>query len=360
MNSKRRTLLLKFLLAGLLAPNVFANLIITPTFGSTITTNANAAAIEAAIDSAIGAMEGLYSNSVNIPVTFTYSPGAAGNLESNTGLFYSESYSTYLNQLRADSAANPGNTVLATAITNLPDGNDANGSSLIALAAGQLTMLGVPRSGNAVVNINSNQAFAFSRPVSSNQFDAIGGIEHELDEVLGGGGAGSTLNNCITNPGFFCGKYGPTDLYRYSAPLTPSFTTSSTASSYFSIDGGVTSIVSFNQNSNGDYADFAPVGTGAGQLIQDAFNSTGQDEAYTTSSPEFEMLESIGWDAVVTTPEPGTMVLQSAGLSLLAFYLYRRGKLMETKVAHALSMPCRDYSRHQSLHVAGRPFHPAR
>jgi hypothetical protein len=324
MSLKRKGVSSIVLLAGVAAPGVFANLIITPTFDTTITTNANAAAIEGAIDSAIGTIEGLYSNSVDIPVKFTYSPGAAGNLESNTGLFYSESYSTYVSQLRADSAANPGNTVLATAIANLADGNDANGNSQVALAAAQLTMLGVARAGNAVVNINSSQDFAFSRPVTSDQFDAVGGIEHELDEVLGGGGAGSTLNNCMTNPGFFCGKYGPTDLYRYSAPLTPSYTTSSTASSYFSIDGGVTSVVGFNQNSTGDYADFAPPGAGAGQLIQDAFNSRGQDEAYTTSSPEFEMLESIGWDPV-TTPEPGTTVLLSAGLGVLVFHLYRRG-----------------------------------
>ncbi len=77
-------------------------------------------------------------------------------MESDTGLFYNESCSTYVSHLRADSAANPGNTVLATAIANPPDGNDANGNSQIALAAAQLTMLGLPRSDNALVNINSN------------------------------------------------------------------------------------------------------------------------------------------------------------------------------------------------------------
>ena len=133
------------------------------------------------------------------------------------------------------------------------------------------------------------------------------------------------LNNCTTNPtNFFCGRFGPTDLYRYSAPGAPSFTTSGTATSYLSIDGGLTNVVDFNQNSGGDYGDFAPPGAGPGQLIQNAFNNTGQDEAYTTSSPEFLMEEAIGWDpaAQVVVPEPGTLAL--LGTSLLSLAAVRR------------------------------------
>jgi hypothetical protein len=246
-----------------LAPNASADgLTITPTFDSSITGNANAAQIEGAINTAISTIEGLYSNTVTIPVTFTYKPGAAGNLESTFQFYYDVTYSNYVSLLKADSTANPSNTVLATALADLSKGNDSSGSKDLAVAGSQLTMLsGTSTPANAVININSNQSFAFSHPVSSSQFDAIGGIEHELDEVLGGGGAGSTLNSvagCSATPtGFFCNKVGPTDLYRYSAASTPSFTTSGGATSYLSVDGGVTQIVQFNQNSNGDYGDFA-------------------------------------------------------------------------------------------------------
>ncbi|MGC1888327.1 MAG: NF038122 family metalloprotease [Stellaceae bacterium] len=311
-------------------------LVITPDFESSITGSVGAAQIEGAIDTAIGTIDGLYSpNNVSITVNFSYTPGAPGNLLSTSEEFYGYSYSAYTNALKADAAANPSNTNLATAVANLSKGNDSNGASGMAIAYAQALLLAdyglAPPSfvADASININSNQLFDFTRPVPSSEFDAIGGLEHELDEVLGGGGAGSTLNeilnNCTTNPtNFFCGKFGPTDLYRYSAPGTPSFTTSGTATSYLSIDGGLTDIVDLNQNSGGDYGDFAPPGTGAGQLIQNAFNSTGQDEAYTTSSPEFLMEEAIGWDstAEVVVSEPGTLAL--LGSSLLGLTALRR------------------------------------
>jgi hypothetical protein len=200
----------------------------------------------------------------------------------------------------------------------------------MALTGAQLTMLGVTEATGTTININSTQPFDFSRPVSPSDFDLIGGLEHELDEFLGGGG--STLNSIASdcaNGGFFCDKFGSLDLYRYSANNTPSFTTSGAATPYLPVDGGLTPIVGFNQNTGGDYADFFPNGTGPGQLIQNAFNSTGQDEAYTSSSPEFAMEESIGWDhsaAATATPEPGTWIL-GLGSALLALAVSRRCKI---------------------------------
>jgi len=324
-------------------------LVIDPTFDTSITLNVNALQIENAIDTAITTIDGLYGNTVTIPVTFTYTPAAAGNLSSNADTFYDISYSSYVSLLTADSLANPANTVLATALAHLGQGNDANGARDIALSFAQLAMLeqvpvdslsgdadtvGIPTS---VLNINSNANFALGPTVPSNQYDLTGAVEHELDEVLGGGGAGSVLNKltgpCVSDPtGFFCDTDRPLDLYRYSAPGTPSFTTAPNATAYFSIDGGVTKIVNFNQNPNGDYGDFAPPGAGNGQLIQNAFNQTGQDEPYTTSSPEYKMMEAIGWDPIAQddgnqppppVPEPSTLSLLLGGLGSL--WLRRRG-----------------------------------
>jgi hypothetical protein len=195
------------------------------------------------------------------------------------------------------------------------------------LAEAQLAMFGLDAAESpvAVININSDQPFAFSKPVPGTGYDLIGGLEHELNEVLGGGGFGSNLNN-IAPPcsGFFCDLVGGLDLYRYSAPGIPSFTTSSSASSYLSFDGGATELVAFNQDSRGDFGDFSPPGTGAGQLIQNAFDSMGEDEDYTTSSPEFAMMESLGYNGVSTVvPEPSTWAMMLLGLGGLGIARYR-------------------------------------
>lgn len=312
-----------------------ANLVIDANFDSSITGNADAFAIEGAIDTAISNMEALYGNNVTMPVTFTYNAAGGSNLLTTTQTFYDVSYNTYESALQSDAAAHPTNLVLSTAIANLSHGNDANGADDLALTAAQLNMLtgntfcsGSACAGGITININSNQNFSFAEPTLNSQYDLIGGLEHELDETLGGGGRGSTLNaqlSCPSDPtGFFCNKFGPLDLLRYSAPGTPSFTTSSSATAYLSINGGLTPVVSFNQNSAGDLGDFAIGSTGdGGQLIQNAFTSMGPVETYTTSSPEFTMMEAIGWDPAATVSEPSTVVLIGAGLALIG--IARRG-----------------------------------
>jgi hypothetical protein len=305
-----------------------ANVEIIPNFLSSITSSPDAVKIEDAIDSSIGVFRSLYDNNLTITVTFGFTPGAPTALLNTTQNYYDVPYSAYVNALKADSAAHPSDIALATAIANLSEGNDANGASDMALSGAQIAMLGLGAASDsdAVININSIQNFAFSRPVSDTQYDLVGGLEHELNEVLGGGGGGSTLNSIASScaNSFFCNKLGSLDLYRYSAPGVPSFSTSSTASAYFSIDGGRTNVVAFNQNPSGDFGDFAPSGTGAGQLIQNAFNSQGQDEAYTRLSPEYTMMVSIGFDG--TVPEPSTWAMMLLGFAGLGFAGYRRAR----------------------------------
>jgi hypothetical protein len=212
-------------------------LTIVPTFDSTITDASNAVQIEAAVNLAVATIDGLYStfNTVTDNVYFQLGPGSF-LARTNTG-FFGESYTSYTNALKADSAANPSNTVLSTAIANLSEGNDSNGASRIAATTSLLRMLGFTAPScysatgdfncgaaghpfDAIVTLSTTQPLDYTRPTPAFppiEYDAPGAIEHELDEVAGGGGPGSTLNeilnNCSTDPSnFFCNKFGTLDL----------------------------------------------------------------------------------------------------------------------------------------------------
>ena len=316
-------------------------LVITPAYESSITGAGNAAAIEAAITYAAGQIGALYADSGTVNILFTLGSTSLG---SSTTVDYQSSYSYYVSLLHADSAANPGNTALATALANLSSGNDAAGTRNI-FATSALFRVGLGDSGatpcfnsigglavsgntcvgtyDGVVTLGSSAPldYNYALPIVSGQYDAVSVLEHEIDEILGGGGQGSTLNqqtlssSCanVTPTG-----YGPVDLYRYSAAGTPSYTTCGTTTSYFSINGGVTNLVNFNQNSTGDFADFGP-----GGHVQSAFGSTGNGPRITSSSVEATMLAAIGYDPV-HTPEPASFAVLASALAGLGLLRRRR------------------------------------
>jgi hypothetical protein len=72
------------------------------------------------------------------------------------------------------------------------------------------------------------------------------------------------------------------------------------------VDGGKTDIVCFNQSSSGDLADFC-----TNNNVQSAFSNSGLVPAYNVFSPEYAMMESIGYNGV---PEPASLALRGFGL----------------------------------------------
>ncbi len=127
-------------------------------------------------------------------------------------------------------------------------------------------------------------------------------VLHEVDEILGIGGQGSILNDLGTVVG---GDIGSLDFYRYSAPGVRSFTPANTASVWFSIDGGTTRLVYFNQDSDGDYGDWGDGKTPAdGQAnnppqVQDAFNGGNPSMGVN----EFIALDVVGYTLLAPTPK---------------------------------------------------------
>ena len=325
----RTTLAAGFVASGLLLlPWPAAAMDIIPAFDSSITNAPNAQDIESSINASTTAVGNLFSNPGTVRILFEYeAPTNSSFLGESFNQTIPLSYSAYTTLLENDSHAHPENTALATAIANLGSGNDANGAKPVSSATAMLRVAlgdtsatpcfdaqgdfvnGCNSTYDGVIVLNSSANLDFTRPVpafngSNEEYDAIETEEHEIDEVLGGGGWGTTLASSI--PGDAQGvDFGPTDLYRYSAPGTKSYVRSPSASSYFSIDGGQTDIVGFSQlNDGSDYGDWGPDITtcaesafvGGPGYVQDTDSCSNKQSDVTNASPEFTMLEALGYD----------------------------------------------------------------
>lgn len=214
-----------------LAAQARANLVIDPTFDSTITSDSNAATIEAAINSTISRVEADISNNVTVSIYFDEMTGGLGQSQSTE---YYQSYSGYRSLLSGSQALSPDDTValahLPVQAANPVDGNSTSESMVIAAptlralgldARGVLTSAGTTGgSFDGVIGLNTSIC-NLSRTGTQNPsfFDLQSVAGHEIDEVLGIGGVGSTLRLDVPytgqSPG--TGSIGALDLYRYAS-----------------------------------------------------------------------------------------------------------------------------------------------
>jgi len=102
-----------FIITLIVGAPAWANMVITPTYASNITTDPNAAVIEGAIQSAINVYEADFADPITVHITFQEMNTGLGS--SNTS-FFNLSYATYLAQLTADAKTIDD----ATAIAHLP------------------------------------------------------------------------------------------------------------------------------------------------------------------------------------------------------------------------------------------------
>ena len=313
---------------------------ITPTFEGTITGSTNAQTIEGDINSALSFYDQNFTNQINIQIAFTITAtnSTASYLGHSEFTGYSPTYAKYTGYMDTN-ASNNNNAIEQTAYNNLIYGNDSNTSTHLFVpsadmraisgdssytgsldAAGNITSTGTY---DGVITLNAAKLIGFG---GNGPYSAGRVIQHEVDEVLGIGGAGSTLNSSSTTT--TPANYGPMDLFRYSGAGIPSYTNSPSATSYFSIDGGKTNIVNFNQNpgtggqSGGDFGDWSSEGT-TGNYVQLAFTSSSLGSASVSlTSPEGIALQAIGYDAA--TPEPSSLALSAALLCGMWVTLRRR------------------------------------
>jgi hypothetical protein len=326
--------------AALLAGQAHA-LLIEPTFDSTLTSQSDAAAVEAAIDTAANTIDGLYSNPGTVQVLFAYNSAVLGQSQDGESFLTMSQYSSVLT---ADSTAHPGNTILSTAVANLSKGNGATANYVLGTTAFLRVGLGLTGPGttpyyNASGGTGGTGVFdgivtignVSTSPGGTGQnSQAVSVLEHELNEVLGGGGTGSTIGENLSayETGFVV---GPTDLYRYHSTSstcagvtsTASYSTSTGEVACYSINGGTSSLVRMNQAGGGsDYGDYANTSPNV-PYIQDAFYP-GTTNDYSTASPEFVMMESIGYDS--NLPEPSSLMLMTGAVGGLGWFRRRRAR----------------------------------
>jgi hypothetical protein len=155
-------------------------LTILDTFSGSWTSNADAAQIEAASN----AIATLYSNPFTVNINFQ---SISSGLGESSQVLYATSYANYTRALKNDSAANPGNTTLATAVASLSKGNDAAGQTPIALTSSLIEALGLGNvSVGGAIYFNSSLMYFGLGAVPSNLYSGTGVIQHEIDEILGG------------------------------------------------------------------------------------------------------------------------------------------------------------------------------
>ena len=111
-----------------------------------------------------------------------------------------------------------------------------------------------------------------------------------MDEVIGFGSHASLSN------------FRPQDLFSWSSAGHRNI--SSTGTRYFSINGGSTDIVNFNQDPSRDFGDWLSTACPqAHPYVQNAFGCAGQFSDVTATSPEGVNLDVIGYD-LAGAPRP--------------------------------------------------------
>jgi hypothetical protein len=306
----------------ILAPQARAqtSLTIVPTFDGSIAADPNAATIEATINQVIALYQTRLTTQAPTTVNITFGKDTTISLGQSSTFFGTVSYSQY----RAALASHAATAADTTALANLPTGPAVtiNGRSFtsVDVTTANLRALGFTANvaSDSTVSLNTSiMNLSRAGPRDPARFDLFAVAAHEIDEALGLGSNVGSLNGAN-------GRLRPEDLFRFDQNGARSFTSSSTALSFFSLDGR-TRLAQFNQDARGDFGDwFSPAGHTPVQ-VQDAFATAG---AAPDPGVELTGLDAIGFDLVpAPVPEPGSLATLGAVAAVAGLGRVRRRRV---------------------------------
>jgi hypothetical protein len=280
-------------------------LTIVPVFDSSITSDPQAATIESTIRAACAVYQSDFSDPITVSITFREMGSGLGQ---SSWSYYTFSYSSYRAALVA-AATTPDDS---TALAHLPvqTGNPVNNNANVYIKTAQAWDLGL-NSGTSGENVGTISLYTGIMNLSSAQTDPtkyslFSTTCHEIDEVLA---TGSALDQVYNGGDSATGPIFPEDLFRYDSSGNRSYTTSSSATSWFSIDG-TDDLAQFNQVSSGDFGDWYSYYGGVVPQVQDAFATPGTSP---NLGVELRVLDVLGYHLVIQKPAPNFVSVTRSG-----------------------------------------------
>lgn len=285
-----------------------AGLTIIPTFDSTITSDPNAATIEATINAAISVYRENFSDPITVTVTYTEMSDGLGL---NDTYYNNYSYAAYRAAL-VNHATTADDT---NALAYLPasTANPVNGNTQMYLNLPLARALGLGNSSlpvgtnDSIVYLNTSIMNLSSATTDPNKYSLFATVCHETDEAIG---FGSALNGLANGESAPTGPVEPEDLFRYDQNGNRSLTTSLNATSFFSLDG-TKDLAQFNQYDGGDFGDWYSYDVTITPQVQDAFAPPGANPILAV---ELRGLDVIGYQRVLPSG-PAAAVLGNLAVS---------------------------------------------
>jgi hypothetical protein len=280
-------------------------LTIVPTFDSSITSDPNRRAMEAAIHAAITVFQTNYVDNLTVNITFVSDPTV--DLGQNLTWGNEYPYTGFLAALQSTATTvNDANAL--SKLTNSKVDPILGGSSIY-LTLAQARMLGLetqtgPDGFDSTISLNMTIVNLTRSFITETNYDLQEVAEHEIDEVLG------TASNLLDTTSITC-----MDLFRYDTNLNRSFTINGD-NAYFSVDG--TNLwARYNMDPDGDYGDWwsdnlvywAPPGLTPHPQVQDAFAYPGVFHDLGTN--EFTALDVVGYTLTTASSAPTLSIVRS-------------------------------------------------